>query len=185
MPGLPNPLLVGELFREYSRPWEGIARNHIKNVWDVTNRFLELVLQHLTEPDVCDKIMRLWLQPIMEQRLDAAYMKLGELLDVHKEHPMTTNHYFSDNRKKYSKKNVKAEVEEKLKQEFSGGRQLSAGDVARIVASLTPEVSPDMDMVAAEDAYDNTMAYYKVRSSKPILNCSELINIGRPKTLYG
>ncbi len=163
MPGLPNPLLVGELFREYGQPWEGLAREHIKTVWDATNRFLELVLLHLTERDLCEKLMRLWLYPIMEERLNAAYAKLDELLEVHKEHPMTTNHYFLDNRKKLQQKSSKEEIEERLKKEFNyTDQKLSFSEIARIVSSLNTETNPDMNLVAAEDAFDNMNAYYKV-----------------------
>lgn len=139
MPGLSNPRLVGELFRDYSRPWEGIARNHITDVWNATKRFLELVLNYLTDEDVCDKILRLWLDPIMAERLEAANGKLNELLEVHKDHPMTTNHDFVENRRK---------IQQKRSDE---------------------ESSTDMDLVAAEEAFDNMNAYYKVRDTSNFL----------------
>ncbi|OBT89992.1 hypothetical protein VE02_01614 [Pseudogymnoascus sp. 03VT05] len=162
LPGLPNPLLVGELFREYSRPWEVHARAHIKNTWEITNKFLELMLQHLTDDDVREKIFRLWLNPIMAQKLETAYGKLDELLEVHKEHPLTTNHYFMDNRKKLQQRDAKEELQRKLKSMATPGLMLSVEDVAALIKNSGSEVSPDMDMLAAEDAYDNMMAYYRV-----------------------
>ncbi|KFY24130.1 hypothetical protein V493_05413 [Pseudogymnoascus sp. VKM F-4281 (FW-2241)] len=162
LPGLPNPLLVGELFREYSRPWEVLARNHIKNTWDVTTKFLGLVLQHLTDDDVADKIMRLWLNPIMAQKLEAAYRKLDELLEVHKEHPLTTNHYFMDNRKKLQQKDTEDELQRVLKGFAKDDEKVSVNVVSYLMKGLNSGVSPDMDMLAAEDAFDNMMAYYKV-----------------------
>jgi hypothetical protein len=135
LPGLPNPLLVGELFRDYSRPWEGIARDHIRIVWTATKRFLELVLQYLTDEDVCDKILGFWLDDIMAKRLETANSKLNELLEVHKDHPMTTNPDFVENRR-----NLQQKRSEK-------------------------ESSADMDLVAAEDAFENMNAYYKVRDN--------------------
>lgn len=68
----------------------------------------------------------------MDRSLELAEEKLKELLEVHKDHPMTTNHEFIDNRRK-------------LQQQ-------------RSEESLTT----DMDLVAAEDAFDNMNAYYKV-----------------------
>ena len=164
LPGLPNPRLVGELFREYSSPWKGLATKHIRNVWEATTRFLELVLQHLTDNDVADAILRLWLNPKMEERLAAAYEKLEELAAVHKEDPMTTNHYFLDNVKKTQQKTSKEECEERLKQEFASGRQLTVDDIATILSTIGPKLNPDMDKVAAEDAFDNMNAYYKVQA---------------------
>ncbi|KFY95134.1 hypothetical protein V500_02918 [Pseudogymnoascus sp. VKM F-4518 (FW-2643)] len=162
LPGLPNPLLVGELFREYSRPWEMLARLHIKNTWEITNRFIDLVLRHLTDDDVREKILQLWLNPIMAQKLETAYGKLGELLDVHKEHPLTTNHYFMDNRKKLQQKDTKDEIQRKLKSIAKPGQMVSVEDITLLMNNLNSEVNTDMDMLAAEDAYDNMMAYYKV-----------------------
>ena len=132
MPGLPNPLVVGELFRDYSRPWAGLARDHITDVWNTTRLFLEIVLKHLADDDDCDKILRYWLDPILEKSLELAEEKLKELLEVHKDHPLTTNHDFIDNRRK-----------------LQGQRS-------------EEEPITDMDLVAAEDAFDNMNAYYKV-----------------------
>ncbi|OBT50117.1 hypothetical protein VE04_09543 [Pseudogymnoascus sp. 24MN13] len=162
LPGLPNPLLVGELFREYSRPWDTLARMHIKNTWEITNRFLDLVLQHLTDDDVREKILRLWLEPVMAQKLETAYGKLDELLEVHKEHPFTTNHHFMDNRKKLQQKDTKDEIQQKLQGVVKVGQKLSVEDITLLVMNLKPEVKADMDTIAAEDAFDNMMAYYEV-----------------------
>ena len=68
----------------------------------------------------------------MDRSLELAEEKLLELLEVHKDHPMTTNHEFIDNRRK-------------LQQQRS-----------------EESLSTDMDLVAAEDAFDNMNAYYKV-----------------------
>jgi hypothetical protein len=68
----------------------------------------------------------------MEKSLELAEEKLKELLEVHKDHPLTTNHDFIDNRRK-----------------LQGQRS-------------EEEPITDMDLVAAEDAFDNMNAYYKV-----------------------
>lgn len=132
-------------------------------MWDATNRFLELVLQHLTDNDVSDAILRLWLSPIMDQRLEAANQKLEELTAVHKDTPMTTNHYFLDNVKKLHQRGAKEDLEERLRKEFSQlDRALTVSDIASIMSITGPKANPDMDLMAAEDAFDNMQAYYKV-----------------------
>ena len=145
-----------------------MGREHIRNVWEATNKFLELVLQYLTNTDVGDAILDLWLAPIMDQRLQAAYAKLDELTAVHKDHPMTTNHYFLDNVKKLQQRDTKEELEEKLKKQFTqADGKLSINDVAAILSAAGPKTSPDMDLVAAGDAFDNMMAYYKASPGFP------------------
>jgi hypothetical protein len=105
----------------------------------------------------------------MEQKLRAAYNKLDELLEVHKEHPMTTNRYFIDNRKNLQQKNSD-EIEERLKSKFTQpGQRLTVHDIAKIVKTITLEVSPDMDLVAAEEAFDNMTAYYE--ASYTVMKC--------------
>ena len=128
----------------------------------MTNKFLELVLHHLTDDDVCEKLLRLWLEPIMAQKLETAYGKLDELLEVHKEHPFTTNHYFIDNRKKLQQKDTKDEIQKKLESVTKTGQMLSVEQITNLMKTMNSDVNADMDMIAAEDAYDNMMAYYKV-----------------------
>ena len=103
----------------------------------------------------------------MEEKLTKAFEKLEELLEVHKDQPMTTNHYFTDNVRKLQQINSSstAEIEARLKAGFGqAGRLLTVKDVASIVATVSPKFNPDMDMIAAEDAFDNMNAYYKVQT---------------------
>jgi hypothetical protein len=68
----------------------------------------------------------------MDDTLEVAKGKLNELLEIHRDHPMTFNTDFMKNRKL-------------LQEERSEEK--------------TPD---DMDMVAAEEAFDNMNAYYQV-----------------------
>lgn len=99
----------------------------------------------------------------MAKKLGAANAKLDELLEVHKEHPLTTNHHFLDNRKKLQQKSTQEQLQEMLNREFSKPNdKLSAEDVSRLMSNLSTTVNLDMDMVASEDAFDNMNAYYEV-----------------------
>jgi hypothetical protein len=99
----------------------------------------------------------------MSKKLDAANAKLDELLEVHKEHPLTVNHHFLDNRKKLQEKSVQKQLQDKLNREFTNPNQkLLVEDISRLVSNLNTTLNPDMDMIAAEDAFDNMLAYYGV-----------------------
>ncbi|RDL35917.1 Uncharacterized protein BP5553_06529 [Venustampulla echinocandica] len=162
LPGLPNPLLVGELFREYSRPWEDLARLHIKNVWEAANRFLELAIKYLADEDACEKVLRFWLYPIMDEKLNSAYDKLNELLEVHKDHPLTTNYHFINNTKPKDADSKKG-LEETLKKEFTQpGQKMTIDEISRLLSNMSPNDAPDMDMIAAEEAFNNMNAFYEV-----------------------
>ncbi|KAE9380155.1 hypothetical protein N431DRAFT_498044 [Stipitochalara longipes BDJ] len=162
LPGLPNPLLVGELFRQYSRPWGDLAREHIKNVWEVTNRFLELLLRHLTDEDVCENIFRFWLYPAMEEKLNLAYSKLDELLEVHKDYPMTTNSHFVTTSKASRQGPRKENLESMLRGHLQSGQVVSVDEITQMMSTIALKADLDMDMVAAEEAFDNMNAYYEV-----------------------
>ncbi|RFU31327.1 hypothetical protein B7463_g5009, partial [Scytalidium lignicola] len=150
LPGLPNPLLVGELFREYSHPWGDLARAHIKNVWEATIRFLELLLKHLADEDTCDRIFQFFLYPIMEEKLNSAYSKLNELLKVHEDYPMTTNTHYINN----SKNRRQAESKEKSEKPAKLDQMSSVDGISGVLSS--------MDMITAEEAFDKMNAFYEV-----------------------
>jgi len=85
----------------------------------------------------------------MVERLNLAYSKLDELLEVHKDFPMTTNSDF--------------------------GRRSGASRLDARKENLVIKADLDMDMVAAEEAFDNMNAYYQV--------CSEHIPSTDPLTI--
>lgn len=163
MPGLPNPHLVGELFRLYSQPWGLLARQHIKTVWETTNRFLELLLRYLTDDDVCEKVLRHWLYPIMEEKLNLAYSKLDELLQVHKDYPMTTNIHFIENSRARQQDNGRTQPEPTMRSRPKAAEHsVNTDELSQTLSGMRTGVDIDMDMVAAEVAFDNMNAYYEV-----------------------
>ncbi|RDW56699.1 hypothetical protein BP6252_14020 [Coleophoma cylindrospora] len=163
LPGLPNPLVVGELFRQYSQPWGDLARRHIQNVWHAVNRFIELLLQNLTDDDACENILRFWMHPIMDEKLKSAYCKLDELLEAHKDYPMTTNSHFINKSKSRQPANNETKFEEELNKLLAQpGQKVTADEVNRLLSAIKPKPDLDMDMVAAEEAFDNMNAYYEV-----------------------
>lgn len=165
LPGLVNPLLVGEVFREYSEPWEGIARFHIRSVWESTKFFLEQVLQHLTDAEVCAALFYELLEPIMDEKLELAYSKLGELIAVYKDHPITLNRYFQENVAALQKARRNPSIEEKLRRIISEQDTIVESDVPLLMSAMQFEETPDMNRKAAEEIFDNMNAFYKVRTS--------------------
>ncbi|CZR52698.1 uncharacterized protein PAC_02575 [Phialocephala subalpina] len=160
LPGLPNPSLVGELFRQYTKPWKKLARGHVEDVWETTIKFLELLLRHLTDDDSCEKIQRHWLLPKMEEKLSLAYEKLAELLAVHEDQPMTTNTQFLSN----SKINRPQKSDNELLKMIKDGDLEDADDaeIAKLLSAWGKNDQTDMDMLAAEEAFDNMNAFYEV-----------------------
>ena len=136
LPGLVNPLLVGEVFREYSEPWEDIARSHIRSVWESTKFFIEQVLQHLTNAEVCEALVYELLGPTMEGELDLAYSKLGEVIAVYKDHPATLNHCFQENVVALQKARRNPFIEEKLLRIFSKRSKIYEQDIPLLMSAM-------------------------------------------------
>ena len=101
----------------------------------------------------------------MEKRLGLANEKLAELLEVHKDYPITTNSLFVKSNKQRRQENVMKSIEERVKREFERpGQKVGVDEITRLLASMTTATTStmDMDMVAAEDALDNMNAFYEV-----------------------
>ena len=156
---------MGEVFREYSEPWEGIARSHIHSVWESTTFFLEQVLQHLTDVEVSEMLLCELLDPILEKKLDLAYSKLQELIAVYRDHPATLNHYFQENVTALRKARKDPPIEQKLHEIFSQRNTISKQDIPLLMSAMQIEETPDMNRKVAEEILDYMNAFYKVRIS--------------------
>jgi hypothetical protein len=101
----------------------------------------------------------------MEERLNSAYSKLDELLEVHKDYPMTTNSQFINNSKTPRQDATKTNLESLTKNGLlPSGQNVSVDELTRLLSTMSAKANLDMDMVAAEEAFDNMNAYYEVWS---------------------
>ena len=166
LPGLPSSRLVGTVFREYSSPWEDLARNHILKVWIATKRFLEHVFGYLTNPQICKSLLELWIGPKMDKALSDANKQLDALLQVHKREPMTTNHYFTDTahalKQERTKTSMIARIRSLIISKDISKDNVTEEDMLDIFDATGSAAEPDIDRYAAEAALDNMNAFYKV-----------------------
>ncbi len=99
----------------------------------------------------------------MEEKLNLAYSKLDELLEVHKDYPMTTNMQFINNSRRPRQDASKSNLESILKNSLlKSGRNVDIDELTLMLSTMSAKSDLDMDMVAAEDAFDNMNAYYEV-----------------------
>ena len=164
LPGLPSPRLVGTVFREYSSPWEAIARRHVEEVGLAARGFLGQALRYLTNPQIAHSLLESWVTPKMNAALVDAGKQLDSLLQVHKREPMTTNHYFTDTAHKLKQKRIQSSVEAKLRSLLIPNQRLTEANIQEVLHVINDTAEPDMDRHAAEAALDNMQAFYKVSS---------------------
>ena len=140
MPGFPNPLLVGEVFREYSTPWEDLARKYIREVWETTKSFVEQALQFLTDDTVSDAVLRHLLDP------------------------------FTDTYDALQRKPSDTEMTKLLNKAFAARPDMTEEDIPFLIAMLRVKAEPDMDLVAAKATFHAMEAFYKVFVHKPAID---------------
>ncbi|KAJ6110296.1 Dynamin GTPase [Penicillium sp. IBT 16267x] len=95
LPGSPNQLLVGILFRHQCEPWEDIAKSHIMNSWDSVKFFIQLVLRDITDDHTRPLLMRHLISPELEGIKESLLEKLDELTSYLKSgHPLPVGKSF-------------------------------------------------------------------------------------------
>ncbi|KAH8674416.1 P-loop containing nucleoside triphosphate hydrolase protein [Tricladium varicosporioides] len=170
LPGMFNPLIVGDLFYEQSSPWEQLMRLHLKAVWEAARAFLELVILYLTDEVTSEALLREVIDPLMDQRYQDMIAKLVELLTPHqKGHPITYNYYFTETIQNMRERRLEAEVTRRLSKVF-GGRDFTTLEelpikkvkTSSLISALTSRNEADMDRYASSEVLDCTQAYYKV-----------------------
>ena len=100
----------------------------------------------------------------MEEKLDLAYSKLDELLEVHKDFPMTTNSHFINNSRRPRQDASKPNLESLRSSTPRYWPNTSIDEPTFMLPTINAKADLDMDMVAAEEAFDNMNAYYEVQN---------------------
>ena len=171
LPGMFNPLIVGDMFFEQSQPWEQLARQHLRDVWQATRSFLELLISHLADEKTSEALLGHVIDPVMDQRLSKMNGKLRELLTPYqKGHPITYNHYFTETIQKVKEKRREAEIVHRLRI-FLGRKENAAVEnvkvknakVPDLLSALASSTEADMDRYACSEILDCMEAFYKVR----------------------
>ena len=175
LPGSHNPMLVGEFFRDQSMNWERISRGHVRKVWSASNKLLETVLGSITDRATCNSLRTYWIDSKSKERLLRANEALDRLQSDRQRHPITYNHYYTENLQAVRAKRQNEIFQDKIKhffgassdsvpQNFHGGFS-----VAALTKTLIPQSEADMDSFACSELLDSMQAYYKVGRSLCII----------------
>ncbi|KAF2149400.1 dynamin family protein-like protein, partial [Myriangium duriaei CBS 260.36] len=164
-----NPLLIGQLFREQSQPWDKLAASHVDRIASYCAIFIARLLRSLTSEDVFKKIMTHLVEPALSRRKKVAHARLQEILEDKQGHPITYNHYYTSTVQAIRSK----KIEKKLEKALEGLKVYDdqTTPVAELRTSVrTASIEQDMDIFSAEDALTCQMAFYK-DELKYFINC--------------
>ncbi|KAJ5899484.1 hypothetical protein N7495_004228 [Penicillium taxi] len=158
LPGSANQLLVGKLFREQSKPWEKIAREHLTNCWDSVRDFIGLLLQHLANKHTYSLLMTDFLDPGLEKMKDHLMAKLNELTAYNKRgHPLPLSKGFLARIQKARSERQFGRLERVLQ---SGSSKDGSTTTIERLRQADNELDLSNNQFAAADIVDQMQAYY-------------------------
>lgn len=171
LPGTYNPYLISDLFFQQAQPWQKYTRKFITKIWDAADLVLDLILNHIADPTTAAGLKHGIIVPALESVKTALDNTVKMVLEPHQTgHPITYNHYLTENIQKLRQGHQKRILSKKLDRFF--GTNCDQGktycqdksfDVRSLLDSLTYSTTADMDRYACSEAIDCMSAYYKVR----------------------
>lgn len=169
LPGTFDPLIVGELFREQREPWANLVNIYVDKVVKVVYRVVHSALAHFSDLSTLDGLLRQVIDPRFEKIVAELRGKVDELLKPHDTgHPITYNHYLTENVQKAQQKRRKNEMRKCLKdfitRDFKNEESIFNANVAGLIDVLVSHTEADMNSYASSTATDFMEAYYKVKT---------------------
>ncbi|ERF76872.1 hypothetical protein EPUS_02583 [Endocarpon pusillum Z07020] len=170
LPGTYNPLLIGDLFYEQSKPWTELVEQYTGTILNATRTALNAILDHTSDETTGQGLLRYIINPKMDALQHDLEAKVDSILEPHKRgHPITYNHYFTDNIQKAKAQHRKDSLIEQLGSffgvDFERGKikvKEHSFDVKSLLDHLAQGPETDMDRYACSEAIDCMQAYYKV-----------------------
>ena len=170
LPGTYNQEVLSELFHEQCSRWGDISRGHLSTVSSIVNGFVRAVLEHIIVDDNVRSKIRARIRQSLEANLEKARNELQNILLDEAAHPITYNHYYTDNiqnaRADAAKKHLQASMNHAIANEWNGKLHVSNTevDLKKLCSSLKNRVVVDMTEQACEESLEALNAYYKVLS---------------------
>ena len=161
-----NPLIVGELFTEQCQPWSGITQAAKETIVDAVYRTTRAILKHCTVEETTDSLFRI-IHGSIDNLKRNVNNKVDELLRPHYEgHPITYNHYLTDNVQKAQAGRRRKQMEEVILKQLKLPeiKSFHAANFSplTLLNALEERTEVDMELHAGELAVDYMQAYYKV-----------------------
>ncbi|WEW59424.1 hypothetical protein PRK78_004896 [Emydomyces testavorans] len=179
LPGTFNPLIIGDLFYQQASPWEHIVQNYTGKVLEATKQFLKLALAYCSDDTTQQALLMEIIGPAMETYAEQLTTKIHEILQPHKKgHPITYNHYFTENIQKIRQEKNRRDMANNLRSFFNlettNGCIDPLFEPDKLVDALTQETEYDMDRYAASEAICYMEAYYRVAMKMVVDNFAVL-----------
>ncbi|KAA8651295.1 uncharacterized protein ATNIH1004_000176 [Aspergillus tanneri] len=182
LPGNHNHVLLTELFHAQSGRWGVIGRQHVHAVVGLVSRFVDSALAFVIKDLKVRQNLMQSVTTTLDNNIREANKEFEKLWQDEILHPITYNHYYTDNIQKArhdrAKKYLKDSIKEAIDEDWNGEFHISdsPAEIHRLVTSLQDRVIVDMTEQACLDARTDLAAYYKVAIKTFIDNvCRQVI----------
>ncbi|KAK7178145.1 dynamin family protein [Paraphaeosphaeria sporulosa] len=172
LPGTFGPLIIGQLFLEQRKPWTRLVKETTEEVVHAVRHVLYAALSHVCNPSTREAILTCVIYPKLDRLEKKLQEKVIELFKPHDTgHPITYNHYLTDNVQKAQAGRRMREIKKTLERFFGddytnlGTVKLSV-NVDSLTKLLVTKNEADMNNYASSTATDFMEAYYKVALKK-------------------
>lgn len=169
LPGTFNPSIVEEMFRAQCEPWANLARQYVHLVFGLARTTLIAALRHVADSETAARLIASLLNPAFDDLEASVDNKLQELLEPHiNGHPITYNHYLTENIQKAQRERHNSKISEALKKYMDPETTTNIYQdliPAKLYSAISKATEPNMDNYAAMVAVDTMEAYYKVYTS--------------------
>jgi hypothetical protein len=168
LPGNYNHVLLSELFHEQSSRWGDIAKNHLQTVSSLVDWFVRAVLDYCITDDYVRRGIQQRIQHSLNTNIQSAQEEMGKILSDERSHPITYNHYYTDNiqnaRTEAAKKKLEDSMNHAIAKDWNGKLHVSntTVDLRKLSSSLQTRVVVDMTEQACLESLAALDAYYKV-----------------------
>lgn len=172
LPGTFNPLIVGDIFYQQSRPWKQLIERYSQRILYASRTTLEIILLHTADQTTGERLTREIIDPAMQGYAAQLEKKVAEIMRPHqKGHPITYNHYFTETIQKARHEHAKKDQARRLNCFFgyAPDKSLSYNNsicktfsTGMLMDALNPGTEVDMDRYSCSEAVDCMEAYYKV-----------------------
>jgi hypothetical protein len=191
LPGTFNPLIVAELFSKQCKPWENLVHSLLERVLNGASRTISSVLHQVADEETAEALLRLVVNPSMENIRKTLRSKADEILHPHLSgHPITYDPYLIANMLEAQANRGRQHTQDRF-MSFLGVQSLPMGrktyniDAHSLLDALATNVEPDMDKDSCYMAIDMMHEYYKVSHSLMPVSRSITLTYPRQVALKG
>lgn len=159
LPGNFNPLLMSQIFKEQSQPWETLAQAHLDRIDALCSNFVQDAIGHVVSEDVANQLSAGVLYDALRARYKGAREELARLIQDKNGHPITYDPSYTANVEEARARKTTASLQTMIQHATVNG----AVNSEILKQTHKYEHSRDQELSIAEDALDSQLAYYKVR----------------------